>query len=82
MWRLRRSQQERDALLNDLALDEVDEYRAAVDRIVGVAPMTPAQPSRGDGPPPNAPVWRESARPRNQPTPRRLTDSRDHLGHW
>jgi hypothetical protein len=86
MWHPWRSLAERVArkdLLEAASLDEVEEYQAAVERIVGVAPMLPPQPVRGDGAPPNAPLWtRQPTWPSNQPPPARLEDARDHRGPW
>lgn len=83
MWRLRRSRRERQALLDALALDEIDEYRAAVGRIVGVAPMVPAQPMDAQMPP-NAPDWVGQATrwPTNSPADSRLSSPRDNRRRW
>lgn len=82
-WRRRESPAERAALLDALALDEVDEYRAAIHRIVGVAPMAPAQPMDAQMPP-NAPDWVGKATrwPTNRPADSRLDNPPDNRRRW
>jgi hypothetical protein len=80
-WRALAERVARDDLLEAASLDEVEAYQAAVHRIIGVAPMLPARPSVGDGPPPNAPTW-PASRQDNQPAPTRFEDARDHRGPW
>jgi hypothetical protein len=85
-WRPWRSLAERAArkdLLVAASLDEVEAYQAAVRRIVGVAPMLPAQPLPAEDMPPNAPDWTQRRDwPGNQPDRARLEDPRNHRGHW
>jgi hypothetical protein len=80
-WRARAERVAREDLLEAASLDEVEEYQAAVERIVGVAPMLAPQPVRGDGPPPNAPLWtQQPSWLGNQPARARLEGARDNRG--
>jgi hypothetical protein len=83
LWRARAERVAREDLLEAASLDEVQEYQAAVRRIIGVAPMLPARPLPDGDAPPNAPDWTPRPRPPgNQPSPARLKDARDHRGPW
>jgi hypothetical protein len=82
-WRALAERVARKDLLEAASLDEVYEYQRAIERAVGVAPMLPAQPSKGDGPPPNAPLWqRQAAWPSNHPARARLEGARDNRRRW
>lgn len=81
-WRALAERVARKDLLEAATLDEVREYQDAVRRIIGVAPMLPAQPMAAETPP-NAPNWTQApAWPTNSPADSRLTSPRDNRRRW
>lgn len=81
-WRALAERAARKDLLTAASLDEVQEYQDAVQRIVGVAPMLPAQPMDAETPP-NAPDWSQTpAWPANSIADSRLSSPRDNRRRW
>lgn len=82
-WRALAERAARKDLLTAASLDEVQEYQDAIGRIIGVAPMVPAQPMDAETPP-NAPDWVGQATrwPTNSPTDSRLSSPRDNRRRW
>lgn len=81
-WRARAERVARKDLLEAASLDEVEAYQAAIGRIIGVAPMVPAQPLAAETPP-NAPDWSNMpAWPTNSPADSRLSSPRDNRRRW